>query len=151
MQDVAESILIQLRLADHPSRFELRVLSREGPSCLTVRAPVRDGRQIFEVFFGEDSHVSPPHPNEGSLSFEHAHWEGGVAFVDGYMKTNWLTSVELIRSFTPEDGWGETLAEWSIDYPDTTFGGQYPPQEASAAAQTARLAVIRGAFQALLG
>merc|ERR1711957_270855 len=98
MEDVAETIIAQLRMDDRPSQFELRATGTDfaqlshGPivcDVLKVTAPVEAGRLVFKVSYldNRDHTGSPPVYRNGwqTLTFDKDDREGAVAFADGFM------------------------------------------------------------------
>lgn len=156
MEDIAASVISQLRLDDLASPLELRVagIDYANPdyifhtpkhcAVLKAAAPIEAGRLVVKIAYLDnhdttrDSGYSPPRYRHGwqSLTYERADWEGAAAFVDGFMRSGGRAD----RLALHERDSTRELAAWH-----TARVGN-PTAEGDAA----RVALFRGAVKALL-
>ena len=147
MQDIAESVINQLRLDDAPSLFQLRVIGidyahpqytfHNKQFCLVMKvtAPVEAGRRVFKIDYLDNyrlTHTNPSQYSKGweTITFSKGDWEGAAAFADGFMGEGKRAS-QITLSRLEAD---ESLAVWRTD--DTSCLG--------------RITLFRGVFKALL-
>eukprot|EP00966_Prymnesium_polylepis_P090426 2094303-Prymnesium_polylepis.1 len=93
MDDIAESIISQLRLDDAPSLFRLQVLgidyahpqytfhNKQFCPVLKVTAPVEAGRRVFKIDYLDNHRRTPDNPSQyekswEKITFDKDDWEG---------------------------------------------------------------------------
>ena len=151
MEDVAETIIAQLRMDDRPSQFELRAIGADYAhpqytfhaqrhcDVLKVTAPVEAGRLVFKVGYmdNHDNTGSPPNcvyrNGWQTLTFDKEDWEGAVAFADGFMSDGGRSN----RLSLYKEESRRSIAGWDV----SVGNGE---------GKAARIALFRGAFKALL-
>ncbi|KAL1527209.1 hypothetical protein AB1Y20_015888 [Prymnesium parvum] len=151
MDDISEAIISHLRLDDAPSLFHLQVVgldyahpaytfhNKQFCPVLKVTAPVEAGRRVFTVDY-LDNHRRTEMNNRSQyergwekITFHKDDWEGAVAFVDGFMNEGGRASRITLHRLDSR----QSLASWDTEARSDEM-------------RAARLAIIRGAFKALL-
>ena len=153
MEDVAETIIAQLRMDDRPSQFELRATgldyahpqytfqhAQQRCDVLKVTAPVEAGRLVFKVGYmdNHDNTGSPPNcvyrNGWQTLTFDKEDWEGAVVFAYGFMSDGNRSNQLLLFKHASR----KSIARWDVSRGNGVEG------------KAARIALFRGAFKALL-
>ena len=129
MQDLAEAVVTQLRVADRPSAYELRATgldfcnpaysnhNKKHCDVLKVTVPEEMGTCVIQIMYLDNHDTTYDTPRQyrngwQTLTFDKDEWRGAAAFVDGFMQSGGRTGgIALYK----KDSCAE-IARWSVSH-----------------------------------